>query len=74
MLRIAGYRIDEPFGFAERFRPDSDHLLAHQLLDSDFYFVGQFAAFLRKKLDAIIVIGVMRCTDHDACAGTGLPG
>ena len=40
------------------------HLLLHHKFDGCFGFIGQFGAFGRKELHAIIIIGVVRRTNH----------
>ena len=50
------------------------NLIGHdQFFDSRLDFIWKFEPVVRKKLDAVILIGIMGCRDHDAGIGPETP-
>ncbi|MCY1392926.1 hypothetical protein D9M71_78100 [compost metagenome] len=66
---IAAGCIIDTRDLAELARLDHRHWRIEQFLDHQLDFIRQFGALAGKELDAIIVMGVVRCTDDDARIG-----
>ena len=61
----AGGIIDSP-RFAERVGAHATHRLVEGGFDLQFHLVGQLVAIGRKKLDAVVIEGIVRGADHHA--------
>ena len=73
-LNIAPRRIHDTTGLTEQGGVHASDLFFHFSFDSFFHFIRQLGAVNGEKFDAIIIKGIMRCRDNDACFGTESPG
>ena len=65
-LDVATSGVIDAAGLAEPGRLHAVHRLLEPRLDVEFHCIGQLGALCRKKLDAIVVVGIVRGGDHHA--------
>jgi len=58
-------------GLAERIGSRGRQRLLHHVFDGQLHVIRQLGALRREKLDAIVVVRIVRGGDHDAGAGAG---
>ena len=65
-LDITTGRIIDTRHFAKLVRIHNRHLRVEQLFDHQLNFIGELGTLTREELDAVVIMRVVRRTDHDA--------